>query len=203
MVKHRKPPSQTWRAFLENHVRQLVSVDFFVVPTVSFRILYVFLILAHERRRVVHFNVTGHPTAEWTAAQLMQAFPWDTAPRYLLRDRDQSYGEAFRTPAAHPRLREKIGVSAQLCSFDSPQRDCAHRDVRASCSARSRTFQDCITSRPSQGLAALTKGFGSYGFSGPSEEDRAAGLARLLSRTQHRRDARRLRRRSNLPIRAR
>jgi len=62
MVKHRKPPSQTWRAFLENHVKQLVSVDFFLVPTVGFRILYVFLVLAHERRRVVHFNVTEHPT---------------------------------------------------------------------------------------------------------------------------------------------
>ena len=69
MVKHRKPPSQTWRTFLENHVKQLVSVDFFVVPTVSFRILYVFLVLAHERRRVVHFNVTEHPTAEWAATQ--------------------------------------------------------------------------------------------------------------------------------------
>lgn len=71
MVKHRKPPSQAWRTFLENHVNQLVSVDFFVVPTVSFRILYVFVVLAHERRRVVHFNVTEHPTVEWTAAQLM------------------------------------------------------------------------------------------------------------------------------------
>ena len=95
MVKHRKPPSQTWRTFLENHVKQLVSVDFFVVPTVSFRILYVFLVLAHERRRVVHFNVTEHPTAEWTAAQLMQAFPWDTAPSYLLQDRDGVYGKTF------------------------------------------------------------------------------------------------------------
>ena len=65
MLKHRKPPSQTWRTFLENHVKQLVSVDFFVVPTVSFRILYVFLVLAHERRRVVHFNVPEHPTAKW------------------------------------------------------------------------------------------------------------------------------------------
>ena len=85
-VKHRNPPSQTWRTFLESHVRQLVSVDFCVVPTVSFRILYVFLVLAHERRRVVHFNVTAHPTAKGTGAQLMQAFPWDTALRYLLRD---------------------------------------------------------------------------------------------------------------------
>jgi hypothetical protein len=67
MVKHRKPPSQTWRTFLENHVKQLVSVNFFVVPTLGFRILYVFLVLAHERRRVVHFNVTDHPTAKATA----------------------------------------------------------------------------------------------------------------------------------------
>jgi hypothetical protein len=96
MVRHRKPPSQTWRTFLENHVKQLVSVDFFVVPTVSFRILYVFLVMAHDRRRVVHFNVTEHPTAEWTAEQLVQAFPWETAPRYLLRDRDGIYGDAFR-----------------------------------------------------------------------------------------------------------
>ncbi len=110
MVKHRKPPSQTWRAFLENHIRKLVSVDFFVVPTVSFRILYVFLILAHERRRVVHFNVTEHPTAEWTAAQLMQAFPWDTAPGYLLRDRDGIYGEAFRTQAANMAICEVLTV---------------------------------------------------------------------------------------------
>jgi putative transposase len=78
IVKHHKPPSQTWRMFLENHVRQMVvSVDFFMVPTVGFRILYVFLVLAHERRRVVHFNVTAHPTAEWTAQQLVQAFPYE------------------------------------------------------------------------------------------------------------------------------
>ena len=85
IVRRRKPPSQTWQTFLENHLRQLVSVDFFVVPTVGFKLLFVFLVLAHERRRVLHFNVTEHPTAEWTATQVAQAFPWDTAPRYLLR----------------------------------------------------------------------------------------------------------------------
>ena len=95
LVKHRKPPSQNWRTFLENHAKQLVSVDFFVVPTVTFRILYVFLVLAHDRRRVVHFNVTENPTAEWTAAQILQAFPWDKAPRYLLRDRDSINGPSF------------------------------------------------------------------------------------------------------------
>jgi len=83
-----------------------VSVDFLVVPTVSFRILYVFLVLAHERRRVVHFNVTEDPTAEWTAEQLVQAFPWDTAPRHLLRDRDRIYGEAFRIQAANMEIGE-------------------------------------------------------------------------------------------------
>ena len=108
MVKHRKPPSQTWRTFLENHVKQLVSVDFYVVPTVTFRILYVFVVLVHERRRMVHFNVTEHPTAEWTAAQLMQAFPWETAPRYLLRDRDQVYGDAFRRQAASMAMTEVL-----------------------------------------------------------------------------------------------
>jgi len=96
------------RMFLENHVKQLVSVDFLVVPTVSFRILYVFLVLAHERRRVVHFNVTEHPTAEWTAEQLVQAFPWDTAPRYLLRDRDRIYGETFRIQAANMEIGEVL-----------------------------------------------------------------------------------------------
>jgi transposase InsO family protein len=72
-----------------------MSVDFFTVPTTRFRVLYVFLVLAHERRRIVHFNVTTHPTAEWTAQQLREAFPWDTAPRYLLRDRDRIFGQAF------------------------------------------------------------------------------------------------------------
>src|SRR5438128_5216179 len=95
LVRHRKPPSQTWRTFLENHVKNLISVDFFTVPTVRFQILYVFLVLAHDRRRILHFAVTTHPTAEWTAHQLREAFPWDTAPRYLLRDRDRVFGQEF------------------------------------------------------------------------------------------------------------
>src|SRR3954470_2814525 len=95
MVRHRKPPSQTWRTFLQNHVHSLVSVDFFTVPTIRFQILYVFLVLAHDRRRIVHFGVTAHPTAEWTAHQLREAFPWDSAPRYLLRDRDRIFGHDF------------------------------------------------------------------------------------------------------------
>ena len=73
----------------------MVSVDFFTVPTIRFEILYVFLVLAHERRRIVHFAVTAHPTAEWTVQQLREAFPWDSAPRYLLRDRDRIFGQDF------------------------------------------------------------------------------------------------------------
>jgi len=95
MIRRRRPPSQTWRTFLENHVKSMVSVDFFTVPTIRFQILYVFLVLAHERRRILHFAVTAHPTAEWTVQQLREAFPWDTAPRYLLRDRDRIFGQDF------------------------------------------------------------------------------------------------------------
>jgi putative transposase len=90
------PPSQTWRTFIANHVREMVSIDFFTVPTVGFRVLFVFIVLAHHRRRVLHFNVTEHPTAVWTAEQIVDAFPDDSAPAYLLRDRDQVYGQHFR-----------------------------------------------------------------------------------------------------------
>src|SRR5437899_5672312 len=99
MVRHRKPPSPTWRTFLQNHAKDLVSTDFFVVPTATFRVLFVFVILSHHLRRTLYFGVTSHPTTEWTAQQLLDAFPWDSAPRYLLRDRDTSYGEKFREAA--------------------------------------------------------------------------------------------------------
>ncbi len=96
MERHRKPPSPTLRTFLDSHLKQLVATDFFVVPTVNFRVLFVFVVLAHHRRRVIHFNVTAHPTSEWTAQQIAEVFPWDTTPRYLLHDRDSIYGEVFR-----------------------------------------------------------------------------------------------------------
>jgi putative transposase len=95
LVRHRRPPSQTWRTFLDNHLGSLVAVDFFVVPTVMFKALFVFVVLAHDRRRVVHINVTDTPTAQWTAKQLVEALPWDTAPRFLLRDREGVYGVEF------------------------------------------------------------------------------------------------------------
>jgi len=87
MVRSGKPPSQTWRTLLGNHLTQMVSIDFFTVPTLRFQVLYVFLVLAHDRRRIPHFNVTAHPTAEWTGQQLREAFPFDQLPRYLLRGR--------------------------------------------------------------------------------------------------------------------
>ena len=96
LPKRRSPPSQTWRTFLANHVQDLVSIDFFTVPTARLRVLFVLVVLAHHRRRVVHFNVTEHPTAHWTAQQIVDAFPDDSAPCYLLRDRDSVYGGAFR-----------------------------------------------------------------------------------------------------------
>ena len=97
MVRHPKPPSQTWRTFLDNHVGSLVSIDFFVVPTARFAVLFVFIVLRHERRRIEHFGVTAHPSADWVAQQMREAFPWDTAPRYLIRDRDGAYGKSFRS----------------------------------------------------------------------------------------------------------
>jgi len=96
MVRRRQPPSQTWRTFLRNHVGQIVAADFFVVPTATCRLLFVLILLAHDRRRVVHFAVTAHPTATWTAQQVRDAFPWDEAPRFLLHDRDHAFAGVTR-----------------------------------------------------------------------------------------------------------
>ena len=92
----RTPASPTWKTFLTNHVPDIVACDFFTVPTATCRVLFVFIMLAHARRRIVHFNITEHPTAQWTAQQIVEAFPWETAPRYLLRDRDAIYSVTFQ-----------------------------------------------------------------------------------------------------------
>jgi putative transposase len=102
----RKPPSPTWKAFLTNHVKDLVSCDFFTMPTATFKVLFVFIILAHDRRRIVHFNITEHPTAQWTAQQVVEAFPWDTAPCYLLRDRDSIFSADFQERVGHMGIEE-------------------------------------------------------------------------------------------------
>src|SRR5207237_2840995 len=114
MPRRPKSPSQTWRTFLQNHVADLVSVDFFAVPTATFRLLYVFVVLLQDRRKVVHFNVTDSPTAAWTAQQIVEAFPDDWAPRYLLRDRDGIYGDEFR------RRVKGIGIAEVLTAPRSP-----------------------------------------------------------------------------------
>ena len=90
-----RSPSPTWRTFLRTHLSQCASMDFFTVPTATFRVLFVLLILSHDRRRVIHLNVTDHPTAAWTRQQIREAFPHHTAPAYLLRDRDSVYGADF------------------------------------------------------------------------------------------------------------
>src|SRR5712692_306828 len=95
MPRRRKSPSQTWRTFLANHAGTLASIDFLTVPTATFRLLYVFLVLSFDRRRVVHWNVTCGATAEWAAQQIVEVFPEDTAPQYLLRDRDAVYGQGL------------------------------------------------------------------------------------------------------------
>lgn len=106
----RKPPSQTWRTFLSNHVGTLAFADFFTVPTATFRVLYVFVVLAHDRRRVLHFNVAEHPTAAWTAQQIVEAFPEDSAPKYLMRDRDGIYGATFRGRLAGMGIEEVLSA---------------------------------------------------------------------------------------------
>jgi transposase InsO family protein len=96
MVKRRRPPSQSWATFLRNHVDGIAATDLLVVPTVDFRLLYCLVVLAHGRRRLVHYAVTAHPTDEWMARQIVEAFPWDEAPKYLVRDRDAAYGEVVK-----------------------------------------------------------------------------------------------------------
>jgi transposase InsO family protein len=108
MIRHRKPPSQTWRTFLDNHLKDIVAVDFFTVPSATFRILFVFLALRHDRRFVVHFNVTANPTAQWTAQQVIEAFPYDDAPRFLLRDRDSIYGQHFKNRIKNMGIEEVV-----------------------------------------------------------------------------------------------
>ena len=113
-VHPRKPSSPSWRAFLQNHVTELVALDFFTVPTVGFKVLFVLVVLIHHRRKVIHFNVTEHPTAQWTAQQLVEAFPWETAPKYLLRDRDAVYGAWFQRRVA------SLGMEQVLTAPRSP-----------------------------------------------------------------------------------
>ena len=131
MIKHRGPPSQTWRTFLRNHADAIAAVDLCLVPTLTFECLFAFLVVSHGRRQLLWFAVTKHPTAEWLAQQIAEAFPWDTAPRYLIRDNDGAYGESFtnrvrrtgicdrpiapRPPWQNPYVERLIGTLRREC----------------------------------------------------------------------------------------
>jgi len=153
MVHPRRPSSQTWKTFLKNHMQELVSADFFVVPTATFRLLFVFLVLSHDRRRILHWGVTAHPTAEWTAQQLRYAFPWDTAPRYLLRDRDGCYAEPF------PQTTQDMGIQEILSAPRSPwQNAFVERligSIRRECLDHVLIFNEC-------GLRRILKSYFEY-----------------------------------------
>ena len=107
MLRPRRPPSQAWRTFLANHAKDLIGLDFFTVPTATFRVLFALVVLSHDRRRLVHFNVTEHPTADWTGRQLIEACGLEE-PRHLIRDRDQVYGERFSCQARTLGIREVV-----------------------------------------------------------------------------------------------
>lgn len=147
MVRRRQPPSQTWRTFLVNHKAQIVAADFLVVPTATGRLLFVLVMLAHERRRIAHVAVTAHPTAAWTAQQLREAFPWDEAPRYVIHDRDHAFDGWAATAKA-------MGIENVLTAPRSPwqnayverligsvRRECLDRVIVFSASGLQRVMQ--------------------------------------------------------------
>jgi putative transposase len=130
-VRPRRPSSPTWKTFLNNHAQDLVSLDFFIVPTVAHNVLFVLLLLAHERRRLVHFHITEHPTAEWTAQQMIDAFPWDNTPRFLLRDRDRIYGTSFRRRVRNMGIEEVL--IAPRSPWQNPYVERLIRSIRREC----------------------------------------------------------------------
>jgi putative transposase len=139
MVKRRGRPTQNWKTFLDNHLGETCAIDFLSVPTVMFRTLYVFVVLSLDRRRIVHLNVTTHPTAAWTASQLYQAFPFDTAPRFLVRDRDGIYGAEVQQALRRMNIEEKV-ISAR-----SPWQKgyASHCTSSVACDASSRRRRVC------------------------------------------------------------
>jgi putative transposase len=126
-----KDPSPTWRSFLHNHMHNLVAIDMFVVATATFRLLYALIVLGHDRRKVIHFEVTENPTQVWLARQMTEAFPWDTAPRYLLRDRDASYGLAFRNRVKAMGIKEV--VTAPRSPWQNPYVERLIGSIRREC----------------------------------------------------------------------
>src|SRR6266446_2538425 len=131
MVRRQRPPSQTWRTFLRNHANAIAAIDLCTVPTLSFERLFAFVVVGHGRRQLLWFAVTRHPTAQWLAQQIVEAFPWNTAPTYLVRDNDRAYGQAFtrrlrtmgvrdrptspRSPWQNPYIERLIGTLRRDC----------------------------------------------------------------------------------------
>jgi transposase InsO family protein len=126
-----RPPSQTWKTFLHNHLGQMVSMDFFTVPTITMRVLFVFLVLEHRRREVLHFNVTEHPSAAWTSQQIVEAFADRNAPRYLIRDRDSVYSNEVRLRIASLQIEEVL--TAPQSPWQNPYAERLIGSIRREC----------------------------------------------------------------------
>jgi hypothetical protein len=144
MARRQRAPSSTWRSFLQNHAEGIAAIDMFVVASASFRLLYVMIILAHNRRKIMRAAVTEHPTAGWLSRQLTEAFPWETAPRYLLRDRDASFWLGLSPPGRSDGHHgghhgATLTLVERLCRarnrFDSPRMFGSHRDLQRAPSA--------------------------------------------------------------------
>ena len=131
LVPHTRPPSQTWRTFLTNHLASAAAMDFFTAPTLTGRVVFAVIVLSHLRRRIVHFNITEHPTAAWTAQQVVEAFPHDTAPRWLHRDRDSAYGETLQDRVARMGIAEV--VSAPASPWQNPYAERVIGSIRREC----------------------------------------------------------------------
>jgi transposase InsO family protein len=114
LPRRRGPPSQGWKTFLRNNADGIASIDFLVVPTIDFRLLYVFVVLGHLRRQIVLISVTAHPTADWIAQQMRNAFPWNAAPRYLVRDNDGKFGDQFKQGV------QRLGIRGRPITPHSP-----------------------------------------------------------------------------------
>ena len=127
MSRRRHPPSQSWRTFLRNHAEATAAIDLCLVPTVRFESLYAFVIIGHGRRQLLWFAVTRHPTAEWLAQQIVEAFPWETAPVYLVRDNDGAYGQVFKRRVRamgdpRPTNITAIAVAEPICGTTQSER---------------------------------------------------------------------------------
>jgi transposase InsO family protein len=131
MVKRSGPPSQGWRTFLLNHAKEAIALDFFRVPTATFKVLFVLIVLSHGRRRILHFNATEHPSAAWTARQLLEACGLDEMPRYLVRDRGAIYGDSFHRQARALRIAK--APTAPRSPWQNPYAERVIGSIRREC----------------------------------------------------------------------